>query len=44
MEGKSKIRLFLKQSINQQRIPFEIVPPQESFSDQTLKAIEEATE
>jgi DNA-damage-inducible protein J len=36
------IRLFLKQSINQQRIPFEIVPPQEEFSDSTLAAIEEA--
>ena len=36
------IRLFLKQSINQQRIPFEIVPPQEEFSDSTLAAIEDA--
>ena len=36
------IRLFLKQSINQKRIPFEILPPQEEFSDSTLAAIEEA--
>jgi DNA-damage-inducible protein J len=36
------IRLFLKQSINQKRIPFEIVPPQEEFSESTLAAIEEA--
>ena len=36
------IRLFLKQAINQQRIPFDIIPPQPSFSDETLAAIEEA--
>lgn len=36
------IRLFLKQAINQQKIPFEIVPPQEIFSEYTLSAIEEA--
>lgn len=36
------IRLFLKQCINQQKIPFEIVPPQEKFSEYTLAAIEEA--
>ena len=36
------IRLFLKQSINQKRIHFEIVPPQEEFSESTLAAIEEA--
>lgn len=36
------IRLFLKQSINQQRIPFDIVPPKYDFSDETLAAIEEA--
>jgi len=42
LDTTTAIRLFLKQSINQQRIPFEIVPPQEDFSEQTLAAIEEA--
>jgi DNA-damage-inducible protein J len=36
------IRLFLKQAINQQRIPFEIIPPKYDFSEETLDAIEEA--
>lgn len=36
------IRLFLRQSINQQKIPFEIVPPKYNFSDETLAAIDEA--
>ena len=36
------IRLFLRQSINQQRIPFEIVPPQYNFTEETISAIEEA--
>lgn len=36
------IRLFLRQSINQQKIPFEIVPPQNQFSEETLAAVEEA--
>ena len=36
------IRLFLRQSINQQRIPFDIVPPKYNFSEETLAAIEEA--
>ena len=36
------IRLFLRQSINQQRIPFDIVPPKNNFSEETLEAIEEA--
>ena len=36
------IRLFLRQSINQQRIPFDIVPPKYHFSEDTLAAIEEA--
>lgn len=36
------IRLFLRQSINQQRIPFDIVPPKYNFSDETLAAIDEA--
>ena len=36
------IRLFLRQSINQQRIPFDIVPPQYNFTEETLSAIEEA--
>jgi len=42
LDTTTAIRLFLKQSINQHRIPFEIVPPQEIFSKQTLAAIEEA--
>jgi DNA-damage-inducible protein J len=42
LDTTTAIRLFLKQSINQQRIPFEIVPPQDSFSKNTLEAIEEA--
>lgn len=42
LDTTTAIRLFLKQSINQQRIPFEIVPPQEVFSQNTLTAIEEA--
>lgn len=42
LDTTTAIRLFLKQSINQQRIPFEIVLPQERFSEQTLAAIEEA--
>ena len=36
------IRLFLRQSINQQRIPFDIVPPQYNFTEETLVAIDEA--
>ena len=36
------IRLFLRQSINQQRIPFDIVPPKYNFSGETLAAIDEA--
>ena len=36
------IRLFLRQSINQQRIPFDIVPPQYNFTEETLAAIDEA--
>jgi len=42
LDTTTAIRLFLKQSINQQRIPFEIVPPQEGFSEKTLAAIVEA--
>jgi DNA-damage-inducible protein J len=42
LDTTTAIRLFLKQSINQQRIPFEIVLPQESFSERTLAAIGEA--
>lgn len=38
----SAIRLFLRQSINQQRIPFDIVPPKYNFSEETLAAINEA--
>ncbi len=36
------IRLFLRQTINQQKIPFEIVTPQNHFSEETLEAIKEA--
>ena len=36
------IRLFLRQSINQKRIPFDIVPPKYNFSEETLAAIDEA--
>ncbi|HAH60772.1 MAG TPA: type II toxin-antitoxin system antitoxin, RelB/DinJ family [Treponema sp.] len=42
LDTTTAIRLFLKQAINQQRIPFEIVPPQENFSEKTIAAIEEA--
>jgi DNA-damage-inducible protein J len=42
LDTTTAIRLFLKQSINQQRIPFDIVPPQDNFSDQVIAAIEEA--
>ncbi len=42
LDMTTAIRLFLKQSINQQRIPFDIVPPKYDFSDETLAAIEEA--
>lgn len=42
LDVTTAIRLFLKQSINQQKIPFEIVPPQSNFTDETLSAIEEA--
>lgn len=42
LDMTTAIQLFLKQSINQQKIPFEIIPPQEQFSEQTLAAIEEA--
>ncbi len=42
LDTTTAIRLFLKQSINQQKIPFEIVLPQMNISGQTLAAIEEA--
>lgn len=42
LDTTTAIRLFLKQAINQQRIPFDIIPPQPSFSEATLAAIEEA--
>ncbi len=42
LDTTTAIRLFLKQAINQSRIPFEIVPPQEAFSEKTLEAIAEA--
>jgi len=42
MDITTAIRLFLRQSINQQRIPFDILPPQYNFSEDTLSAINEA--
>ncbi len=42
LDMTTAIRLFLKQSINQQRLPFDIVPPQYNFSRETLAAIDEA--
>lgn len=42
LDTTTAIRLFLKQAINQQKIPFEILPPQPVFSEATLAAIEEA--
>ena len=42
LDMTTAIRLFLKQSINQQRLPFDIVPPQYNFSEKTLAAIDEA--
>ncbi len=42
LDTTTAIRLFLRQSINQQKIPFDIVPPKYNFSDETLAAIEEA--
>ena len=29
LDTSTAIRLFLKQAVNQQKIPFEIIPPQE---------------
>lgn len=42
LDTTTAIRLFLRQAINQQKIPFEILPPQVNFSEKTLEAIEEA--
>lgn len=43
LDTTTAIRLFLKQAINQNRIPFDIVPPQEEkFSDSTISAMAEA--
>ena len=42
LDMTTAIRLFLRQAINQQKIPFDIVPPQYNFTDETLSAIEEA--
>ena len=42
LDMTTAIRLFLRQAINQQKIPFEIVPPKYNFSEETLSAIEEA--
>ena len=35
-------KTFLRQAINQQRIPFDIVPPKYNFSEETHAAIDEA--
>ena len=42
LDTTTAIRLFLKQAVNQQKIPFEILPPQPAFSEATRAAIEEA--
>lgn len=42
LDMTTAIRLFLRQAVNQQRIPFDIVPPQYNFTPETLSAIEEA--
>lgn len=42
LDTTTAIRIFLKQAINQQKIPFEIIPPQPNFNQETLDAIEEA--
>ena len=42
LDMTTAIRLFLRQAVNQQRIPFDIVPPQYNFTEETLSAIEEA--
>ncbi len=42
LDMTTAIRLFLRQAINQQKIPFEIVPPKYDFSEETLSAIDEA--
>jgi len=42
IDTTTAIRLFLKQAINQQKIPFEILPPQKEFSPSVLAAIKEA--
>ena len=42
LDMTTAIRLFLRQAVNQRRIPFDIVPPQEPFSARTSAAIEEA--
>jgi len=42
LDMTTAIRLFLRQAINQQKIPFEIVMPNQQFSKETLAAIDEA--
>lgn len=42
LDMTTAIRLFLRQAINQQKIPFDIVPPRYDFSGETLAAIDEA--
>ncbi len=42
LDIETAICLFLRQAINQQKIPFDIVLPQYNFSEKTLSAIDEA--
>lgn len=42
LDMTTAIRLFLRQAINQQKIPFDIVPPKYNFSEETAAAIDEA--
>lgn len=42
LDMTTAIRLFLRQAVNQQKIPFDIVPPKYTFSEETAAAIDEA--
>ena len=42
LDMTTAIRLFLRQAINQQRLPFDVVLPVQDFSGRTAAAIEEA--
>ena len=39
LDMTTAIRLFLRQAINQQKIPFDIVPPQYNFNSQNSISI-----